>query len=59
MWVTAAVGMACGGNGNRRDEVTVDLEGRGRGSLPELAADLGEMHGIVNVSVGEYERVMR
>ncbi len=47
------------GNGNRGDEVTVDLEVRGRGSLTELAADLGDMRGIVDVSVGEYERVMR
>jgi putative Mg2+ transporter-C (MgtC) family protein len=44
------------GNGNRGDHVTVDLELRGRGSLTELAAELDDMRGIVDVSVGEYER---
>ncbi len=47
------------GNGNRGDEVTVDLEVRGRGSLTELAAELDDVRGVVDVSVGEYERAMR
>jgi putative Mg2+ transporter-C (MgtC) family protein len=44
-------------NGARRREVTVNLELRGQGSLPELAAELGEMDGIVDVSAGDSSEI--
>jgi putative Mg2+ transporter-C (MgtC) family protein len=44
-------------NGARRREVTVNLELRGQGSLPELAAELGEMDGILDVSAGDSSEI--
>jgi putative Mg2+ transporter-C (MgtC) family protein len=42
------------GNGKRGD-VVVELELRGRGSLTELASELGEMGGMLDVQVGDRE----
>jgi putative Mg2+ transporter-C (MgtC) family protein len=42
-----------GTNGHRDRHVTVELEVRGRTPLAELAADLNDMNGIVNVHVGD------
>jgi putative Mg2+ transporter-C (MgtC) family protein len=41
------------GNGRRRREVTVDLELRGPGSLTELAAELHELDGVLDVRAGD------
>ncbi len=42
-------------NGDARPEVTVTLELRGRGSIAELASELHEMHGVVDVTAGDLE----
>jgi putative Mg2+ transporter-C (MgtC) family protein len=42
-----------GTNGHRDRHVTVELEVRGRTPVAELAADLNEMNGIVNVHAGD------
>jgi putative Mg2+ transporter-C (MgtC) family protein len=45
------------GNGNRRHEVTVELELRGQGSIAELAADLNEIGGVIDVRAGDANEV--
>ncbi len=42
-------------NGHARPEVTVTLELRGRGSLADLASELHEIQGVVDVSAGDVE----
>jgi putative Mg2+ transporter-C (MgtC) family protein len=42
-----------GANGHRDRHVSVELEVRGRTPVAELAADLNEMNGIVNVHAGD------
>ncbi len=44
-------------NGDGRREVTVDLELRGQGSLPEFATELHEMDGILDVRAGDTSEV--
>jgi putative Mg2+ transporter-C (MgtC) family protein len=48
---------AVGTNGNHSDVVTVELEVRGRGPLTELATELNEMSGIVDVHAGDANAV--
>jgi putative Mg2+ transporter-C (MgtC) family protein len=43
----------------RGSEVVVELELRGRGSLGELASELGEMGGVIDVRVGDGEAALR
>ena len=45
------------GNGNGKRKVIVELELRGRGSLTDLASELGEMGGMLDVQVGDREAV--
>jgi putative Mg2+ transporter-C (MgtC) family protein len=45
------------GNGSRRNEVTVELELRGQGSVAELAADLHEIRGVIDVRAGDANEV--
>jgi putative Mg2+ transporter-C (MgtC) family protein len=42
-----------GGNGRGPHHVTVDLEVRGQGSIAELASDLNELGGVVDVRAGD------
>lgn len=44
-----------GPNGKARRHVTVDLEVRGQGSLTELATELHELEGIVDVRAGDVD----
>ena len=48
------------GNGNGRgpDRVTVDLEIRGQGSLAELATELNELGGVVDVRAGDVNELV-
>ncbi|MGN6170501.1 MAG: MgtC/SapB family protein [Solirubrobacteraceae bacterium] len=46
-------GATNGKNGHGPGEVTVDLELRGQGSLIELAAELHELDGVVDVRAGD------
>jgi hypothetical protein len=48
---------ARGANGNTAAVVTVDLKVRGRGPIAELAAELNEMHGIVDVHADDTNAV--
>jgi putative Mg2+ transporter-C (MgtC) family protein len=45
------------GNGRGPHHVTVDLEIRGQGSLPELASDLNELGGIIDVRAGDVKEL--
>ncbi len=42
-----------GSNGSRSSEVAVDLELRGQGSIAELAAELNELQGVLDISGGD------
>jgi putative Mg2+ transporter-C (MgtC) family protein len=42
-----------GGNGSRPHHVTVELEVRGQGSVAELASELNDLDGIVDVFAGD------
>jgi putative Mg2+ transporter-C (MgtC) family protein len=42
-----------GGNGRGPRHVTVDLEVRGQGSIAELATELNELGGVVDVRAGD------
>jgi putative Mg2+ transporter-C (MgtC) family protein len=44
-----------GSNGSRARHVTVDLEVRGQGSITELATELNELDGIVDVQAADAE----
>jgi hypothetical protein len=46
-------GATNGKNGHGPREVTVDLEVRGQGSLVELATELVELDGVVDVRAGD------
>ena len=46
-----------GGNGRGPHRVTVELEVRGQGSLTELATELHELDGIVDVRAGDVDEV--
>ena len=45
-------------NGRHRREVTVELEVRGQGSVAELATELNDLEGIVDVHAGDANEVM-
>jgi putative Mg2+ transporter-C (MgtC) family protein len=45
------------GNGSRAREVTVELEIRGQGSIAELASELTELDGVVDVYAGDANEV--
>jgi hypothetical protein len=44
---------ATNGNGHGPRQVTVDLEVRGQGSLVELAAELHDLEGVIDVRAGD------
>jgi putative Mg2+ transporter-C (MgtC) family protein len=45
-------------NGNGRGEVTVELEVRGQGSVAELASDLNELEGVMDVRARDGHEVL-